>query len=149
MKRSKSPVVLGFYGLSDSGKTILLEKLINDLTSQGFHVAAVKVTSQLVSLDSEGKDTHRLAHARANPVAFASPIGTTILQNLQKNETQIIADLRRLSEPDFIFIEGAHDAETPKIRIGERPLRANTVFTYEGDYRQLSEFVINLAAKEK
>jgi molybdopterin-guanine dinucleotide biosynthesis adapter protein len=137
---SKS-TILGFYGKSDSGKTTLVERLIQDLTDDGFKVAAVKKTDQSISFDSAGKDTHRYALAGAKLVVFSSQIETALLIKSKISEMEIIADIQRLENYDFIFIEGANEETTPKIRMGNIAIRRNTLFTYDGNFIKLMDLI--------
>lgn len=144
----KTPVVLGFYGHSNIGKTTLIEKMIRDLTARGFRVAAIKKTDQSISMDREGKDTHRFGQAGANPVVFSTSIETTWVNTFSKTERQIIGELEKVDNLDFIIIEGSKDAIIPKIRFGDHEERENTLFTYNGDYQQLFTYLLDKANSE-
>ena len=77
----KKPIIVGFYGYSNSGKTTLIERLIQELVSRGKKVSAIKQSGHPVSLDTEGKDTHRFSKAGADPVILSSTIETNIMFN--------------------------------------------------------------------
>jgi len=66
--------VLGFYGFSNTGKTTVIQYLIEELTNRGFKVATVKVTDKPVSIDTEGKDTWRFAQKGAKIIAMSTPV---------------------------------------------------------------------------
>ena len=137
------PLVLGFYGSSDSGKTTLVERLILELTREGNQVAAVKKTAQPISIDSAGKDTNRYAQAGAKLVVFSTQVETAFLVKENNKESEIIARTRLLGLFDFIFIEGANEKQTPKIRLGNIKERENTLFTYNGNFEHLLEKIKN------
>jgi molybdopterin-guanine dinucleotide biosynthesis protein B len=139
----KKPIVLGFYGYSNSGKTTLIEKLIRELTSKGKKVSAIKQSGHPVSMDTEGKDTYRFSMAGANPVVLSSSIETTIkfYEPLEINE--IIKLITTINKPDIIIIESARDAEIRKIRVGDIELRKNTIWTYNGNFEELVEKIFN------
>jgi molybdopterin-guanine dinucleotide biosynthesis adapter protein len=149
MPKTKPPVVLGFYGNSESGKTTLLERLITEITRHGYRVAAVKKTNQPVHMDREGKDTWRFAQAGASPVIFSTPLEIAQIERTNKSEKQILMDLEKSTELDFIFIEGSSDADIPKIRVGNREERVNTLFTYNNDFEKLLELIIRKSNPEK
>jgi molybdopterin-guanine dinucleotide biosynthesis protein B len=138
--KSKS-IILGFYGESNSGKTNLVERLIHDLTEEGFMVAAVKKTDQSISIDSAGKDTHRYALAGAKLVVFSSKIETALLIKSKISEEKIIANIHHLGNYDFIFLEGANEDSTPKIRLGNIAIRKTTLFTYDGNFNHLLDLI--------
>ncbi len=149
MELNNKPLVLGFYGESDSGKTMLVERLILELTREGHRVAAVKRTDQPISIDSAGKDTNRYAQAGAQLVVFSTQVETAFLVKEKNDEAEIIARTRLLGDFDFIFVEGANEKQTPKIRLGNIAERENTLFTYDGDFEKLLENIKNRNLKKE
>jgi molybdopterin-guanine dinucleotide biosynthesis protein B len=149
MTINKIPLVLGFYGESDSGKTTLVERLILELTREGNRVAAVKRTDQPISIDSSGKDTNRYAQAGAQLVVFSTQVETAFLVKEKNDEAEIIAKTQFLGVFDFIFVEGANEKQTPKIRLGNIAERENTLFTYDGNFEKLLENIKNRNLKKE
>ncbi|HDM67334.1 MAG TPA: molybdopterin-guanine dinucleotide biosynthesis protein B, partial [Thermoplasmatales archaeon] len=72
-------VIIGFYGESNTGKTTVIEKIIEELVDRGYKVAAVKITDKSISLDKEGKDTWRYSESGSKIVSLVSPIETSLL----------------------------------------------------------------------
>lgn len=149
METKRKPLVLGFYGNSASGKTTLLEKLLIELKSQKYCIAVVKISGHSVCLDSKNKDTGRFSKAGADPVVLASQNTTSYLFQKRSEEAEIISSLGRISHLDCIFIEGSRDKSIPKIRLGERAERENTLFTSDGNFEKILDFIIHLMKKEK
>lgn len=143
------PIVLGFYGDSASGKTTLLENLLTELKIQNYRIAVVKISGHSVSLDSKNKDTGRFSKAGADPVVLASQTTTSYLFQKSCEEAEIISSLERMSHLDYIFIEGSRDKSIPKIRLGERAERENTLFTYDGNFKNILDYIIHLLKEEK
>ena len=143
MTSGSHPLILGFYGESNSGKTTLLERLVKELSEKDYRVAVVKKTRQDISMDSAGKDTHRYAQAGANLVVFSTPIETAFLLKSKNDEEKIIANIQLLGNFDFIFIEGANEKQIAKIRLGNITERENTLFTYDGDFNNLLDKIMN------
>jgi len=141
MNSNCKPLILGFYGESDSGKTTLVEKLIHTLTKEGYQVAAVKKTNQPISIDSAGKDTYRYTQAGANLAVFSTQIETAFLFNSKISEEEIIANIQQLGSFDFIFVEGANERPIAKIRLGNIAERENTLFTYDGNFENLLDLI--------
>lgn len=139
MKLKSHPIILGFYGESNSGKTTLIEKLVSDLTAQGYAVAAVKITNKEIHLDIPGKDTARFARAGAEATVLSSSSETAYVLNAHLNELAILDQLKCMGKFDIIFVEGARDDQIPKIRLGGIKDRFNTVLTYGGNYPMLLE----------
>ena len=139
----KKPIILGFYGFSNSGKTTLIVRLIQELVSRGKKVSSIKQSAHPVSMDSEGKDTFRFSTAGADPVVLSSTIETNIKFSKQLEINEIIEIITSINKPDIIIIESARDAEIRKIRIGDIDLRENTIWTYDGDFERLISKIID------
>src|SRR4030042_2845773 len=105
--KMKKPVVVGFYGYSNSGKTTLIERLIRELGSRGMRVAAVKQSGHPVSMDSEGKDTFRFSAAGAELVVLSTSIETSFKFNKELDMDDIVEMATNLNHPDIIIIESA------------------------------------------
>lgn len=149
MKTIRKPLVLGFYGNSSSGKTTLLERILVELINKEYRIAVIKVSGHPVNLDENGKDTSRFSNAGANPVVLASLTSTTYLFQKSCEEAEIVSLLKQMAQLDCIFIEGSRDKNIPKIRIGDRAERENTLFTYDGNFENLLTFIFDLLKKEK
>ena len=143
MSIKKKPIVVGFYGFSNSGKTTLIERLILELVSRGNNVSAIKQSGHPVSLDTEGKDTHRFSKAGADPVILTSTVATNVMFNKPLETKEIIDLIATMNKPDIIIIESARDAAVMKIRIGDIEIRENTIWTYDGNFELLIDKILN------
>lgn len=104
--RARIPIV-GVVGHKNSGKTTVIESLVQELTKRGYHVATAKHINQKgFSIDTEGKDTWRHSRAGANPVASVSNIETAVL--IRNGEDQFSPDqlFRFTSQINVIVLEG-------------------------------------------
>jgi len=103
---AKVPVI-GVIGRKDSGKTVIIESIVQTLTKKGYHVATAKHVNQKgFSIDTEGKDTWRHSVAGANPVVSVSDIETAILIKDGVKRFSLDELLRFASEADFMMLEG-------------------------------------------
>ena len=59
------PVIFGISGYKNSGKTYLMEKVIQGLTKKGWKVVSVKHDGHDFEADREGTDSFRHYHAGA------------------------------------------------------------------------------------
>jgi molybdopterin-guanine dinucleotide biosynthesis protein B len=142
------PTVIGFYGFSGSGKTTLIERLIGDLCAEGLRVAVVKVSAHAASMDQPGKDSDRYAQAGAQGVALAGQ-GETGFRFMEALDLRaILRVLGEVSAPDVILVEGADEDFVPKVRLGDKDLRPNTLWTYDGDYERLIDIIHEMIKKE-
>jgi len=136
-------IVFGFYGKSNTGKTSLIEEIINQLTKEGYKIATVKITDKNISLDTNGKDTWRHSQAGSRLVILSSPIETDFLFKNKQNLDEILQHINEFGEYDLVIVEGANDKTTPKIRIGDIPERENTILTYDGNFEELINTIKN------
>jgi molybdopterin-guanine dinucleotide biosynthesis protein MobB len=137
----KNPAVLGFYGESGSGKTSLLVKLIKRLSKEGYKIAVVKITDKKIGVDTKGKDTWEYSKSGAKLTILSSPIETDFMIKQTKSINKILKQINNFGSYDFVFIEGAHDKKTKKIRLGNIKKRGNTILSYKGDFDSLMRFI--------
>ena len=67
------PSIISIVGKSDSGKTTLLEKLIEEFCRRGHRVGTIKHDTHGFDIDHEGKDSWRHKKAGAATVIISSP----------------------------------------------------------------------------
>lgn len=135
--KTDTPFIIGFYGQSGIGKTYLVRQIVSQLIGDGFHVAVIKVSDKASSIDTEGKDTYLYGQAGAETVVFSTASESTFLVKRPLPTSEIVQLLNENEGYDFIFIEGALEEWIPKVRLGDMPLRENTILTYNGDYDTL------------
>ena len=110
--------IFAFVGVSDSGKTHLLRKLINELKNRGHAVSVIKHCAHGFDLEGQGKDTAQFREAGADYVCMYSPDGMAVFQ---QKKTEL--DVERISREylkcsDFILVEGAKsDKKLKKIEV--------------------------------
>jgi len=109
--------IVAVVGFSETGKTRLIVKLIEELTKRGLRVSAVKRCSHGFALDTEGKDTAEFSRAGADGVAMISPEGWAALGRKASVEAPALAE-RLFPEADVVLIEGGKGiAGIPKIEV--------------------------------
>lgn len=139
----KKPVIIGFYGKSNSGKTSLIVEIIKRLTAEGLKVATVKISDKSIGIDTDGKDTWKYGNAGSNLVIFSSPIETDFLHKKSIETSKILKYIENQGKHDIIIIEGARDKNIPKVRLGDIFERENTLITYDGDFERLMQIIKN------
>ena len=109
--------VVSFVGRSNSGKTTLLEKVVQALKIRGYRVAIVKHTHHDFEIDRPGKDTWRLAQAGGDIVVLSSPDKVTLVEHLDAELT--LDEIRALfkAKVDIVLTEGYKNGNAPKILI--------------------------------
>jgi molybdopterin-guanine dinucleotide biosynthesis protein MobB len=108
--------IFGVTGLKNSGKTGLMERLVTELTAQGFSVSTIKRTHHNVDLDTPGTDSHRHRDAGAQEVMVASDQRFALRSEHQTPTPPRLVELAaRLAPVDLILAEGFKSEPHPKI----------------------------------
>lgn len=107
--------VIAICGIKNSGKTTLIEKLVNSFAEDGKKVAVIKHDGHDFDCDIPGTDSYRMTAAGAYGTAvysanriFVHRIGTG------EKEREL---LELFPEADIIFLEGLKDSSYPKIEV--------------------------------
>jgi len=120
---------LAFVGKQNSGKTVLLEKLISELTRRGYNVGTLKHHShEGFDFDIEGKDSWRHAQAGSRFSVISAPDKIAMVRELDAPEeaTVTLASMVALSlageaqgtRPlDFILVEGYRQSGLPTVEL--------------------------------
>ncbi|RLC61771.1 MAG: molybdopterin-guanine dinucleotide biosynthesis protein B [Chloroflexi bacterium] len=111
------PPVVSIVGKSKSGKTTLIEKLIQELESRGYRVATIKHIPQSIDFDEPGKDSwhHIQAGSEATAVSLADKI---VLIKPVTHEATIDEVASLLGEDyDIVLAEGFKQGSAPKIEV--------------------------------
>ena len=108
--------VFGIIGWKNSGKTGLLERLVENITSRGFSVSTMKHAHHNFDIDHKGKDSYRHRKAGAHQVLLSSDSRWVLMTELKKNlELEMDALLRKMNPVDLILVEGFKANDHPKI----------------------------------
>jgi molybdopterin-guanine dinucleotide biosynthesis adapter protein len=138
----RSTKYIGFYGLSNTGKTTLIISVIKQLTMKGYKVASIKQTTHPYSIDTSGKDTWNFSKAGSDLVCFQSAVETSFIINQQLPFDRIMDIINNMDFYDVVLIEGSKDDFIEKIRLDQKtPLIKNTVFTFDGDINKVVLFI--------
>ena len=110
--------VFAIVGVSDTGKTHLIKKLIGELKTREYTVSVIKHCPHGFDLEEQGKDTAQFMDAGSDSVCMYSPDGMAVFQQ-RKSEL----DVKRVSKEyfncsDFILVEGdKSDRRLKKIEV--------------------------------
>lgn len=81
------PPVLAFVAYSGTGKTTLIEKLIQQFTQRGLRVSVIKHTHHHFDIDRPGKDSYRHREAGAGEVLLVSDQRWVLMHELKKQSS--------------------------------------------------------------
>ena len=109
--------IVAVVGLSETGKTRLAVRLIEEFRRRGLRVAAIKRCSHGFTLDTEGKDSGDFSQAGAAGVALVSPEGWAAFGTASDVDAAELA-ARLFPEADVVLIEGGKELRgIPKIEV--------------------------------
>lgn len=99
--------IFGIVGMSGSGKTELLVKLIPELTGRGIDVSTIKHTHHNVELDSPGKDSYRHRKSGAKEVMIASSGRWALVrEHRDTTEPTLQCLIDRMEPVELLLVEG-------------------------------------------
>jgi len=107
--------VVTFTGLSNSGKTTLVEGITRELTRRGYRIAVLKHTRGDFDIDREGKDSWKHRQAGAVTTVLASPRRVAVIEETVRDLTiEEIRD-RFVATADILIVEGHKTSGFPEI----------------------------------
>ena len=133
--------IIGVVGWKDTGKTTLIEKLINEFNNRNLTVSTIKHSHHNFSVDRQGTDSFRHFNAGTKEtiltsekkwVKFSRQLGDSKL-NLPYLITQI-------TPVDIVIVEGFKDSDHKKVEVVDSMSSRKPLF--EGD-RTICGLIIN------
>lgn len=111
------PPIVSIIGKTKSGKTTLIEKLIQELKSRGHRVATIKHVPQGVSFDVPGKDSWRHIQIGSEATAISSPDKVVVIKSVSHEPT--LNEIAHLlgEDYDIVLTEGFKEGNAPKIEV--------------------------------
>lgn len=100
--------IVAVVGFSESGKTRLVVRLIEELKKRGVRTCAVKRCSHGFFLDTKGKDTADFSRAGADGVAMVSPESWAAMGQTPSVGADTLAT-RLFPDADIVIVEGGKD----------------------------------------
>lgn len=118
------PVVFCVSGIKNSGKTYLIEKLINEFITDGRSVGVIKHDGHDFVCDIEGTDSYRFYQAGAECVAVYSQNHSFLHRRGSISPEELI---RQMPHTDVIIIEGLKDSDYPKVEVVRKEISQSPV----------------------
>jgi len=105
------PFELAFCGYSNSGKTTLIEKLVEQMSKQ-YNIGYVKHDAHRFNIDHSGKDTDRISKSGAHQAAISDRLHSALVNAFAED---FVLNKSKMQVSDFVFIEGYKESDTAKI----------------------------------
>lgn len=115
--------VVCFCGVSNSGKTTLIEKLSLALKQEGKRVFILRHDPKDKSrFDTEGKDSYRFFESGADVCLYSPKKAVLMIQNASPTPQELIAPF--LKDWDYVFIEGLRELGFEKILVARERIES-------------------------
>jgi len=113
-----TPSVFGITGWKNSGKTTLMERLIEEFTFRGLVVSAVKHAHHSFDIDHVNRDSYKFRSAGARRTAIVSRNRWAMIHELREEDEPPLAEiLEHIGTCDLILVEGYKRESTTKIEV--------------------------------
>ena len=114
--------IVAFVGASDSGKTRLILRLIEEFSRRGKQVGVIKHCHEDFDLDREGKDSSRFWESGAAGIALLSPSRWAVISRVPPERSAMELANRLSPDQDIVLVEGGkHDRGIPRIAVERSP----------------------------
>jgi len=135
--------LLAISAWSGTGKTTLLEQVIQLLKTQGIRSGLIKHTHHQMDIDTPGKDSYLLRKAGADQVIVASNQRWALMVESPNKPLSLVQLASQVdsSTLDLVLVEGFKDEPVPKIALWRRGVK--------GEIKDLlDQYVIAVATDE-
>jgi len=116
--QNSTPPVFGITGWKNSGKTTLMERLIEEFTIRGLVVSAVKHAHHSFDIDHVNRDSYKFRSAGSRRTAIVSRNRWAMIHELREEDEPPLAEvLEHIGSCDLILVEGYKRESTMKIEV--------------------------------
>ena len=116
--KSNHPPIFGVIGWKDSGKTTLVERLIEEFTIRGYTVSAIKHAHHAFDIDHKSRDSFKFRSAGARRTAIVSRNRWAMIHELRNEDEPCLDEIiEHIGACDLILIEGYKWAKLDKIEV--------------------------------
>ena len=110
--------VIGIIGWKNTGKTTLIEKLINEFNNRNFSVSTIKHSHHHISVDKEGTDSFRHFNAGARETILSSKNKwIKFSRELGKRGSSLNYIIKQIIPVDLVIVEGFKMEDHKKIEV--------------------------------
>ena len=110
--------IIGVVGWKNTGKTTLIEKLINEFNKRNLTVSSIKHSHHNFSVDREGTDSFRHFNAGTNETILASEKKWVKFSRQMSDATPNLPYLiEQIIPVDIVIVEGFKDSDHSKVEV--------------------------------
>lgn len=110
------PRLLGITGYKNSGKTTLVERLVEEFTKRGLSVSTIKHAHHTFDIDHKGRDSYRHRKAGAREVAVISRNQWAVIRDMHDEPEPPLEEIvAKMTPCDLVIVEGYKRDRHPKI----------------------------------
>ena len=133
--------IIGVVGWKNTGKTTLIEKLINEFNKRNFSVSTIKHAHHNFSVDKQGTDSYRHFNAGTKETILASEQKWIKFSRQKSNsKTNLPYLIEQIIPVDIVIVEGFKDSDHKKVEVVDSMSSRKPLF--EGD-RTICGLIIN------
>ena len=111
------PIVFAVSGYKNSGKTFMIEKLINEFINDSYSVATIKHDGHDAIEDAKDTDTYKFTKAGAKVSAALTDTRYFINDKQSIDLDDLIDKISSEDSPDIIILEGFKNSKYPKVEM--------------------------------
>ena len=113
-----TPPIFGIVGWKNSGKTTLMERLIEKFTLRGLTISAIKHAHHSFDVDHKSRDSYKFRSAGARRTAIVSRNRWAMIHELRDEDEPPLAEIiEHVGECDLILIEGYKSSTHDKLEV--------------------------------
>ena len=110
--------IIGLVGWKNTGKTTLIEKLINEFNKRNFSVSTIKHSHHNFSVDKQGTDSYRHFNAGTKETILASEQKWIKFSRQKSNsKTNLPYLIEQIIPVDIVIVEGFKDSDHIKVEV--------------------------------
>ena len=110
--------IIGVVGWKNSGKTTLIEKLINEFNHRSLTVSTIKHSHHNFSVDKRGTDSFRHFNAGTKETILASEKKwIKFSRQLSNSKLNLPYLLKQITPVDIVIVEGFKDSNHIKVEV--------------------------------
>lgn len=131
--KSKAPKIISFIAKSGTGKTTLIEKLINILSGKGYKISSIKHTDHEINVDTPGKDSWRHKNAGAFSSMLLSEKKLTFFSDIEAPPDIKNIISKFFTGSDIVIIEGFKGLDIPRVELLRKEVSPEMEIKYLND----------------